>query len=407
MTTSARAGVGDGPTTVPIAVVVVAFLAVLLDGFDAATLAFVVPTLARDWAITPAGFTLPLVLTNVGVVLGYLACGTLGARFGRRRLLVGGLVVFAACTLVVAITLPAQSVPLLTVLRFLTGLGLGSVLPVAVSLATTHSPTRRRELVSVIVTLGLASGATLGGFFGGRLLAGVGADGVFWVAGLLPLVVAGAAARLLPSESGLSQDTAQARHDARVGRLFDARLRTDTVLLWAFSFLVFVAAYTLTSWVPTLLLGYGFAPADAPLGLAFVSLGGVLGGIVLIPLAARIGITRALIIMAVVGAACMAIAARVDLGHTGLLLVLGGAGLGVTAGQIGQLALAVTLYPESTRTTGVGWAAALGRAGSVIGPGLAGILLALALPGADIILMTAAPVLIAGLCATALWRRTT
>ncbi|HWN31381.1 MAG TPA: hypothetical protein VNP03_01505, partial [Pseudonocardia sp.] len=72
--------------------------------------------------------------------------------------------------------------------------------------------------------------------------------------------------------------------------------------------------------------------------------------------------------------------------------------------QIGQLTLAVSLYSTGTRTTGVGWAAALGRAGSIVGPGVAGILIGLALAGKDIVLITAVPVVIAAACATAIWR---
>ncbi|GAA5148484.1 aromatic acid/H+ symport family MFS transporter [Pseudonocardia eucalypti] len=382
-------------------VLALAFLAVLLDGFDTATLAFVVPTLAAEWGVSPASFTLPLVLTNLGVVVGYLCCGALGARIGRRAVLVAGVTLFAVTTLLVAAVLPARSILLLGAVRALTGLGLGAVLPVAVSLATEFSPARRREVVSVTVTLGLASGATLGGFFGGRLITLLGPEGVFVFAGVLPLLLAGVMAWRLPAEPPAE---ATGRHAARVGRLFDPGWRASTGLLWAFSFLVFVAAYTLTSWVPTLLTGYGFSPTQAPLGLAFVSLGGVLGGILLIPVAARIGIAPALILMPLIGMACMVLVARAPLPDSLLLLALGGAGLGVTASQIGQLTLAVALYPTGTRTTGVGWAAALGRAGSIVGPAVAGILIGLALAGRDIILLTALPVVAAAICAGLLWR---
>jgi len=79
-----------GPARVRWSIVTLAFLAVLLDGFDAASLSVVVPTLAKQWGTTPASFTAPLVLTNIGVVLGYLSCGRLGARYGRRPMLIAG-----------------------------------------------------------------------------------------------------------------------------------------------------------------------------------------------------------------------------------------------------------------------------------------------------------------------------
>jgi AAHS family 4-hydroxybenzoate transporter-like MFS transporter len=47
----------------------------------------------------------------------------------------------------------------------------------------------------------------------------------------------------------------------------------------------------------------------------------------------------------------------------------------------------------------------LGRVGSIVGPGVAGLLLALALPGRDIILLATLPVLIAITCAFVLLGR--
>ncbi|MGK5556550.1 MFS transporter [Actinomadura kijaniata] len=384
--------------------VALAFSAVLLDGFDSAALAFSVPVLAGEWGLSRAAFTAPLVLTNLGVVVGYLACGPLSSRLGRRRVLIGGVVFFAAATLLTAATLPVRSVPLLGVTRVLTGLGLGAVLPAAVALATDHAPVRRRQLVSVAVTLGLASGATLGGLFGGRMLQGLGAAGVFWIAGGLPLALAAVMAWRLPA--GVGAGTAgTARPAERVSGLLPPGMRLNTALIWAFSFLAFLSAYTLQSWVPSLMGDFGFADSEAPLGLAFFSIGGIAGGVLLVWLASRVPIALALCALSLTGAACAFAVARADLGGTVLLVVLGGTGLGLVGSQIGQLAMAVALYPAATRTTGVGWAAAFGRAGSIVGPAVAGVLLGLSLPGRDIVLLTTVPVLTAALCALVLWRR--
>ncbi|GGM22236.1 MFS transporter [Streptomyces fumigatiscleroticus] len=396
-------------------VVGLAFLAVLLDGFDSASLSFVLPSLAEQWGVASADFTPAVVLTNIGVVLGYLASGRLAVRLGLRRMLIAGTLLFAAGSLVTALVLPMQSLTGLSTVRLITGLGLGVVLPGAVSLATAHHPDGQRQSVSVTVTLGLAFGGTVAGVFGSSMLASVGATGVFWIGGALPLLLALLMGRRLPAapasvaadstvaapEAG---DSAAAAREARAGALFAPGLRAATLLLWLFAFLVFIASYTLQSWVPTLLTGYGFAASQAPIGLAFLSFGGVIGGIVLLLLAARWGIKFALMVMPVIGAVSMVAAATVGTDHTALLLALAGSGAGVTASQIGQLTLAVAMYPSATRTAGVGWAAALGRVGSIVGPATAGILLALSLPGDDIVLLTAIPVVVAAVSAAVLWR---
>ncbi|HZB29408.1 MAG TPA: MFS transporter [Streptosporangiaceae bacterium] len=386
-------------------VVILSFLAVMLDGFDTATLAFVLPTLSEQWGVAPAAFTPAVVLTNLGVVLGYLSCGSLGAWMGRRTMLLLGVTVCGASTLLTAFVLPTHSIALLSVLRLLTGIGFGVILPTAVALTVEYFSARRRELISATVTLGLGSGMTLAGFVGGDLIQWVGTTGVFWVAGVPPLILAAIMVWAYPADPRAVNAAETAKHEAKVGRLFDPELRLNTTLLWTFSFLIFIAAYTLDNWVPTLLLGYGFTAAEAPIGLAYVSLGGVIGCVLLIPLAGRIGIARALILMPTVGVVCMAVASRIQLTDTLLLLVLAAASAGLTGGQLGQLIMAVSLYPPGTRTTGIGWASALGRAGSIVGPGVAGLLLALALPGQDIILLATLPVLVAITCAFVLLRR--
>ncbi|MFD8566691.1 MFS transporter [Streptomyces sp. NPDC059639] len=396
-------------------VVGLAFVAVLLDGFDSASLSFVLPSLAEQWGVASADFTPAVVLTNIGVVLGYLASGRLAVRLGLRRMLIAGTVLFAAGSLATALVLPLESLTALSTVRLVTGLGLGVVLPGAVSIATAHHPDEQRQTVSVTVTLGLAFGGTVAGVFGSSMLASVGATGVFWIGGALPLLLAVLMGRWLPAAPAPlaadstvaapgAHDSATASREARVGALFAPGLRAATALLWVFAFLVFIASYTLQSWVPTLLTGYGFSASQAPIGLAFLSFGGVVGGIVLLLLAARKGIKFALMVMPVIGAVSMVGAATVGTDHTALLLALAGSGAGVTASQIGQLTLAVAMYPPATRTAGVGWAAALGRVGSIVGPATAGILLALSLPGDDIVLLTAIPVVVAAVSAAVLWR---
>lgn len=380
------------------------FFAVLVDGFDTAALAATLPALSKEWGLPSAEFTIPLVLTNAGVVAGYMSAGSLGARYSQRRVLVAGVSGTAIFSLLSAAVLSVQSIPLLGIVRLATGIAIGIVLPVAVSLTTSLNPERIRQRISVGVTLGLASGLTLGGVFGRYLIEHVGTGGMFWAGGIaaIPVAVLVASAMKGQIEHGSSADTAAS---AKVSRLFDDRVRVKTIYLWCFSFLVFIAAYTLTSWTPTLLVEFGFDASEAPIGLAFMSFGGVVGGLVLLPLTARIGIARALIMMPVIGVACTAAIAFSEPGRVMVLLLLLGAGAGITSGQIGQLTMAVSVYPVGSRTTGVGWSAALGRIGSIVGPAIAGVLISLSVSAQSIVLFLAAvPVLVAVFCAAALDR---
>ncbi|PBI85125.1 4-hydroxybenzoate transporter PcaK [Rhodococcus erythropolis] len=379
------------------------FFAVLVDGFDTASLAATVPALAKEWGLPAAEFTLPLVLTNVGVVLGYMSAGALSARFAQRKVLAAGVAGTAALSLLSAATLLTHSIVILSGARLATGLAIGIVLPVAVSLTTSLNPERARQRISVGVTLGLAAGLTLGGVFGRFLIESVGTGGMFWAGGIAAIPTAILVAVAMKGD--VTRAGVDAAASAKVARLFDGRSRTKTIYLWCFSFLIFIAAYTLTSWTPTLLVEFGFNATEAPIGLAFISFGGIIGGLLLLPLTARIGIARALAVMPILGIVCAVAIGITEPGRILVLLLLMGAGAGITSGQIGQLTMAVSLYPHGTRTTGVGWSAAIGRIGSIIGPSIAGVLISLSVSGQNIVLLLAAiPVLVAVICAARLAR---
>ena len=74
-------------------------------------------------------------------------------------------------------------------------------------------------------------------------------------------------------------------------------------------------------------------------------------------------------------------------------------GVSLQGGYTGMYAVAAKLYPIEIRSTGVGWAIGLGRLGAVIGPGLAGYMLATGFSIASNFLLFGIPMLIGGLFA--------
>ncbi|MGW0802534.1 MFS transporter [Nonomuraea sp. NPDC002799] len=386
---SSRQKISGGSALLPLGLL---FLAIVTDGIDTAAFGFVIPTLSREWGLPPAQFTFALVATNAGVVVGYVACNRLTARFGKRTVVWASVLSYSVAVLLTPL---ATTVPALTGLRLLTGLGLGAVLPAAVSLAADLVPPRRRDAAAVGITLGIACGATLSGLVGAKLIAGLGWEAVFWAPGTLAVVIAALLWWLLP-HTETPPAPADGPGPVRVGvtALFAGEVRVRTILLWAFAFLVFVTVYVLQSWVPTFLVEYGFPLEQAPLGTAAFGFGGLIGGLILASLAAFLGAPRIVAVMTGLAVVFLSVAALAPLGNAGLLVLIGLTGAGTTAGSVGQTALAVATYNDATRTAGVGWAAALGRLGSILGPAFGGVLLALDVPASTILLGAAAPVLI-------------
>jgi AAHS family 4-hydroxybenzoate transporter-like MFS transporter len=70
-------------------------------------------------------------------------------------------------------------------------------------------------------------------------------------------------------------------------------------------------------------------------------------------------------------------------------------GFFVTGAQAGINVLAASFYPTPIRSTGLGWALAVGRIGSIVGPVLAGLMLSIGWQPHQLLIAGAVPALIA------------
>ena len=116
--------------------VLLAWLAVALEGYDLVVLGAILPTLSADWGLSGNDGSLLSTVGLVGVAIGAVAVGTASDRFGRRPTLLACVASFSVLT-VLCTVVPGFGA--LLVLRFLAGLGLGGCLPVALTLAAEYA----------------------------------------------------------------------------------------------------------------------------------------------------------------------------------------------------------------------------------------------------------------------------
>ncbi|GAA3824750.1 MFS transporter [Nocardioides panacisoli] len=148
---------------------------------------------------------LQLVVGAYGVMYASLVVigGRLGDSYGRKRMLLVGLTVFAACSLVCA---AAQSPLELVGARFLQGVSAALVAPQV--LASIHANTEGQERTRALAWFGATAGiATSLAFLVGGSLAGsdLGWRSVFWINAPLSAVVLAAVARWLPESKAPSR----------------------------------------------------------------------------------------------------------------------------------------------------------------------------------------------------------
>jgi AAHS family 4-hydroxybenzoate transporter-like MFS transporter len=121
-------------------------------------------------------------------------------------------------------------------------------------------------------------------------------------------------------------------------------------------------------------------------------------------LADRIGANVALAMAYFVGAISVTTIGLVGHNQALVMLAVLGSGFGILGGQTVANATAAISYPTEIRSTGVGWATGIGRIGSILGPGLAGILLQLDISAQNIFFLAVIPALIASAAAVAMGR---
>jgi MFS transporter, AAHS family, 4-hydroxybenzoate transporter len=169
-----------------IRVICLCALVVALDGFDAQALGFVAPALSKDLHLAPGALGPVFGSSLFGVMIGSLLFGAVADYFGRKWLVVAGVLVFALGSLA---TSRATSVSDLVMLRFVTGLGLGGVLPNTIALTGEYSPQRRRTLLIMLMFMTVSLGSAIGGSVAAKLVTAYGWQIIFVIGGVLPLIL--------------------------------------------------------------------------------------------------------------------------------------------------------------------------------------------------------------------------
>lgn len=407
------------------------FLTMFSDGYEIGAMAFAAPELARLWGVDMAAFGWAFSAGPFGILFGAPLLGYVGDRFGRRTAIIASCLVYGLTTLAM---MWAQDLEQMTALRFLTGVGIGGLMPNTIALNSELAPKRWRATLVVLMFTGITLGSGSPGPVAAWLVPQYGWQVLFLIGGTVPLVVAACLFFVLPEsvkflaprphrraellriarrmrpELHIREDAqftiaAPPREEAEGGLrpIFGGGLAAITPLLWICFCTALMANYFLSSWMPLLFEANGVPPEKAALASSLYHVGGTVGGLAVSVLLDRFGFLAIAALFALAAPAVAAVGLP-GLSHASLTLLAACAGFAVLGAQFGNNASAGLLYPPAFKSRGVGSALAVGRLGSILGPLIGSALIAMQLSVQTLFVVAAVPMLF-GVVAAAILAR--
>ncbi|MGW8063118.1 MFS transporter [Streptomyces ziwulingensis] len=379
-------------------VVGLCWLAVLFDGLDMFIYGSVLPHMLEEKAL---GITSGQAgdlgsYATFGMLVGALAAGTVADRIGRKKLMVSCVALFSLASGLCAV---ANGVAVFGLGRTLAGVGLGGLLPTAISMVSDYAPRTRAALTIGVLMTAHHTGGILSAYVALWIVEPLGWRAAFWVC-VVPLLFVPVLAKWLPESlsflvargrtdearelagrydvelpaAATGKPAAGARWNSLLG-LFRGGEWVQTLLYWLASFGGLLLVYGVATWLPTLMRGEGYELGSALTFVVLFNLGGIVGMLVAGRASDRFGAPRiSSIWFALTAGGVFLLSVHMPLALTFVVVFL--TGVFLNSAQTMVYATVSIGSAPANRATAVGWTSGMGRFGAVFGPWLGGQLLA-------------------------------
>ena len=377
-------------------------LITLFDGYDTFNPAYVIHYVMQPWGLVPSQAGLLVSSGLVGFLFGAMGHGIAADRYGRRNTIVAGLWIVNTLTLLTAIF--ATNFVSFCILRFLTGIGLGVLLPLGTTYINELAPQRVSNRFSLWgVTLGWSLGGVVASLVGVFLTPQYGWQILYFAGALsIPLTLVVHAvlpespkflaangrivelrallSRLRPERSMVYQSASfrtneKSSQQNPIAALLAPRYRRVSLTIWFTAFLSLFAIFGLTGWIPTVMLKRGETFA-ASFGFgALMQATSFFGGLALAMMADRGFASTPRLLGAWWTIGGLAVGALVFVnGHGFNLVIVAIAGFCIIGAQHVLNNFTANSYETGSRASGVGMELGVGRIGAILGPYVIGLL---------------------------------
>jgi MFS transporter, AAHS family, 4-hydroxybenzoate transporter len=382
------------------------FIAMLSEGYDLGVVGYAAPGILKGFHITRPQMAPIFSMALFGMLIGSLAAGVIGDRFGRKRGVLISCLVIALASFACAYVATLRG---LFWCRLFVGIGLGGLLPNITAIMAEYLPKRVRGAFTTYAFMGITCGGVIPSLFSGMVKEEQWRT-LFLIGGVIPVTALPILMLFLPESlkfltvHGRRPDIVRkwlTRIDPRLSIPDDARfvineppveggfapmfrggLSFITPLLWACFIAIMLVNFFVNSWMNVVLRDIGFSHAESAQTASLYYVGGIVGGLIIGFLLDRIGA----IVLAFTTAAGGVVIAALGAFHDSHVV------------QVGMSSLAGMLYQTAVRSKGAGTAHAIGRIGAIGGPLIAGALIAQKASLATLFSVPVIPMMVAALC---------
>lgn len=378
------------------------WVAILSEGYDVGVFGAVVPALLEhsEWGLSKTEVGALGSYALFGMLIGAMCIGTLSDLLGRKKMLLLSMLIFTTTQIGVAL---APTPEVFGLFRFLGGLGMGGIIPVAAALTIEYSRPKRRSVNYGLMYSGYSLGIVVAALAAYFFLADLGWR---WVIGFaaFPIILVPVLALALPESleylSGKgktgraeslatklgvhpyrTEDWAPPITDAsgKVGwrqvlaSMFRGRYALATICFWISLFCGLLLVYGLNTWLPQLMKSAGYQLGSSLLFLMVFSLASAIGGVFIGAAADRFGKKVILVVFYALGSAGI-LALMFPASTFVLYIFVALAGIGTISTSLVLTGWVADYYPPHARATATGWALSFARIGAIVGPVMGGVI---------------------------------
>lgn len=392
------------PNRVTILVLGACWFSVLAEGYDIGVLGAVLPSLGayEPWGLSPMDLGGLGAYALFGMLIGAMFIGQLSDLVGRRRVLLISFIIYNASALGAAL---AATPEIFGFFRFVGGLGMGGLIPIAAAMTIEFSPPWRRSLNYTLMFSAYSLGIVIAALVALRVLTtSEDPEAWRWVVGIgaAPIVFLPVIAKMLPESleylvnkgqverareqavklgiPGFNPDSvrvADAEQTSQVpwrqvlAAMFSLRFLRTTLLFWVALFCGLLLVYGLNTWLPSIMREAGYDLGSSLTFLMVFSLAAAIGGLGIGWASDRFGQRPVLVVFYILGGAGTVLL-MMDFPFAVNMVLVGFAGLGAIGTSAILTGYITDYYPPNARATATGWALSFARIGAIMGPILGG-----------------------------------